>query len=98
MTLGLSPAEIRTGARLMRLYRDAAAHILAEEQAAEVASVPSGGDLVAARTAELVATPDVRARLAAYVDHLERTHGADPAMRQVIDGLRSLLTSHMEVA
>lgn len=101
-----SSAEARTGARLMSLYQEAAAHILAEEQAAGAVSVPTGGDLVAARAAALTETHDGRARLAAYVDRLERTHGDDPAMRPFIDRFRAALTAveaptpttHLEVA
>jgi hypothetical protein len=48
MTAQPTPAEIRTGARLMKIYADAAAQILAEEQAAEE-RMPSGDVLAAER-------------------------------------------------
>lgn len=79
--------------RLMRIYREAAAHILAEEQAAEARALPTESDLVTARTVALTVTPDDQARLAAYVDRLEQTHGDDPAMRLVIDRFRAALAT-----
>lgn len=90
----LSPAEIRTGERLRLIYGVAAAHILAEEQAADAAALPSGADLVGARFAELTATPDGRARFAMYLDRLEITHGRDRAMRHFIDERRAHLATY----
>lgn len=89
----------------MAIYTEATAHILAEEQAAETAALSTGSDLVAARTVALTVTAEDRARLAAYVDRLEQTHGDDPAMRPVIDRFRAALAvqapapmSRLEVA
>lgn len=92
----LSPAEVRTGARLMRIYREAGAHILAEEQAADALSLPTRDELVAARIDALIATPDGRARYTAYLDGLETTHGHDRAMRLVIDSGRARLAAHQD--
>lgn len=77
----LSPAEQRAAARLMLLYPEAAAHLVAEEEAAEAASAPPrGADLVAARYGSLTATSEGRARFSAYLDHLSVTHAHDPVM------------------
>lgn len=101
-----SPAEIRTGARLMRIYRVAAEHILAEEQAAEAASVPTGAAMVADRFADLTATPERRASFSAYLDRLASLHPDDAAMGAYIASARAAIaaveapapTSHLEVA
>ena len=91
MTAHLTPAEIRTGQRLRRIYREADAHILAEEQATDALMIPTGADLVAARADDLVATPETRARYTAFLDRLEVTHGTDRWMRPVIDEGRARL-------
>jgi hypothetical protein len=65
----------------MALYTEAAAHILAEEEAADAVLVPTVGELVADRFQDLAANP---ARFTAYLDGLELTHGADPAMAAYI--------------
>jgi hypothetical protein len=65
----------------MLLYPEAAAHLVAEEEAAEAASAPPrGADLAAARYGSLTATSEGRARFSAYLDHLSVTHAHDPVM------------------
>lgn len=80
MTHHPTPAEIRTGARLMKIYSFAAAQILAEEQAADAAAPPSVDAMVAARIAEITATEEGRAAFVAYLRGLMETHGSDPDM------------------
>lgn len=91
MTALLSAAEIRTGQRLRRIYREADAHILAEEEAADALHVAPCDELVAARVDGLLATVETRRQYAAYLDGLELTHGTDEAMRAVIDEGRARL-------
>ncbi|MEV4672670.1 hypothetical protein AB0K34_13530 [Actinomadura sp. NPDC049382] len=106
MTAALSPAEIRTGQRLRALYGEAAAHILAEEQAAEAASVPTGTAMVADRFADLTATPETRAAFSAYLDRLASLHPDDNAMGAYIASARAAIAAaeapslppHLEVA
>lgn len=51
--------------------------------------------LVADRTASLLATPEDRARFAAYLDELE-SRPLDPAMRTYVERSRSLLAGREE--
>ena len=96
MSLVLTPAEIRTGQRLRRIYREADAHILAEEEAADALHVATCDELVAARVDVLLATPEMRTRFAAYLDGLGLTHGTDRAMRAVIDEGRARLAVYSD--
>ena len=93
MTGPLSAAEIRAGQRLLRLYRVAGEHILAEEKAADAVRVATCDELVAGRVADLLATPETRRQYASYLDGLELTHGRDRAMRAVIDEGRARLAA-----
>lgn len=93
MIPSLTPAELRTAVRLMAIYAEATAHILAEEMAADAAAAPTGADLVSARFGGLTSTPEERAQLAEYLDRLETTHGRDRAMRKFIDRHRAHLTA-----
>lgn len=61
--------------------------------------------LVGARFRDLSATPEARARLAAYLDRLETSRSCDDAMRAFIAESRAALvaaspttTTHLEVA
>lgn len=87
----LTPAEMRTAVRLMAIYTEAAAQILAEEEAAEAATKPSVDALVAARTAELTSTQVGRDRFAAYLDRLSVTYAQDPRMLAFVRRSRALL-------
>lgn len=87
----LTPAEMRTAVRLMAIYTEAAAQILAEEEAAEAAPKPSVDALVAARTAELTSTQVGRDRFAAYLDRLSVTYAQDPRMLAFVRRSRALL-------
>lgn len=80
----LTPAEIRTGARLMKIYSYAAEQILAEEQAADETHTPSTDAMVAGRLAEWLSTPEGRSQFVEYLDRLKATHGDDPDMAMFI--------------
>ena len=91
MNLALSPARVRAGQRMLDLYSVAGAFLVAEEEAADALHIATCDELVAARVDDLLATPEMRARFAAYLDGLELTHGTDRAMRAVIDEGRARL-------
>jgi hypothetical protein len=93
MNIALSPARVRAGQRMLDLYSVAGAFIVAEEEAADALHVAMCDELVAARVDDLLATPETRARYAAYLDALELTHGTDQAMRAVIDEGRARLAA-----
>lgn len=48
--------------------------------------------LVAERTGYMLATPEDRAKLSAYLDGLDRTHADDPAMCVYVARTRARLT------
>ena len=97
MNIPLTAAETRTARRLFAIYTEATAHILAEELAAETSTVPTGADLVTARTSNLT-TPDTRAQFATYLDRLAATHGDDEAMAAYIRRSRALLAEAASAA
>lgn len=49
--------------------------------------------LVDERTSRMLATPQDRARLSAYLDTLDRTHANDPAMRAYVRRTRARLAA-----
>jgi hypothetical protein len=96
MNIALSPARVRAGQRMLDLYSVAGAFLVAEEEAADALHVATADEMVAERVGDLLATPEARARYAAYLDGLEVTHGTDEAMRAVIDEGRARLADYEE--